>query len=88
MPDRRFQPEQELPGQLGKSLQQAAWRAITIAVEISYPTKQTIKPILQKAHRNARHLALECNIYSKDMIEEFIRRAYLHAKTLETKIGG
>jgi large subunit ribosomal protein L10 len=69
-------------------IQDAAGRAFTLAVEIGYPTKETIEVLLQKAYRNAYMLATECNIYTKETIEEFIRRAYLHAKALEGKIGG
>ncbi|RLF47577.1 MAG: 50S ribosomal protein L10 [Thermoplasmata archaeon] len=69
-------------------IQDAASRAFTLAVEIGYPTKETIECLLQKAYRNAYMLATECNIYTKETIEEFIRRAYLHAKALEGKIGG
>ena len=69
-------------------LQEVARRAFTLAVEIGYPTKETIEFILQKAYRNAYILATECNIYTKETIEEFIRKAYLHAKALEGKIGG
>ena len=69
-------------------LQEAARKAFILAVELGYPTKETIEIILQKAYRNAYMLALECNIYTKETIEEFIRKAYLHAKALEGKIGG
>ncbi len=71
-----------------KDFEEASRRALILAIEIAYPTKETIEAILQKAYRNAYMLALESNIYTKETIEEFIRRAYLQAKALEEKIGG
>ena len=71
-----------------KDFEEASKRALILAIEIAYPTKETIEAILQKAYRNAYMLALESNIYTKETIEEFIRRAYLQAKALEEKIGG
>ncbi|RLF50739.1 MAG: 50S ribosomal protein L10 [Thermoplasmata archaeon] len=71
-----------------KDFEDAAKKALTLAIEIAYPTKETIETIMQKAYRNAYMLALECNIYTKETIEEFIRKAYLQAKSLEEKIGG
>ncbi len=70
-----------------EDIKNAFSRAFTLAVEIAYPTKETIEMILQKAHRNAYMLAVECNIYTKETIEEFIRKAYLQAKALEEKLG-
>ncbi len=69
-------------------MQNAAGRAIMLAVEIGYPTKETIEALINKAYRNAHTLALESNFYTKETIEEFIRKAYLHAKILDEKIGG
>ena len=71
-----------------RDFEEASKRALILAIEIAYPTKETIEAILQKAYRNAYMLALESNIYTKETIEEFIRRAYLQAKALEEKIGG
>ncbi len=71
-----------------KDLQNAFRNAFNLAVEVAYPTKETIEHILQKAYRNAYAIALECNVYTKETIEEFISRAYLQAKAIEEKIGG
>jgi large subunit ribosomal protein L10 len=70
-----------------QDMQRAASMAINLAIEIGYPTKETIEMLLQKAYRNAYNVAIESNIYTKETIEEFIRKAYLQAKELE-KIGG
>jgi len=69
-------------------IQDAATKAFILAVEVGYPTKETIDAIIGKAYRNAYNLAVEANIYTKETIEEFIRKAYLHAKILDEKIGG
>ena len=68
-------------------MQNAKMNAITLAMEIGYPTKEVMPLLLQKAYRNAYIVALESNIYTKETIEEFIRKAYLQAKELK-KIGG
>ncbi len=70
-----------------QDMQNARMNAIALAIEISYPAKETMPLLLQKAYRNAYIVALESNIYTKETIEEFIRKAYLQAKELE-KIGG
>jgi len=70
-----------------QDMQNAKMNAITLAMEIGYPTKEVMPLLLQKAYRNAYIVALESNIYTKETIEEFIRKAYLQAKELE-KIGG
>lgn len=69
-------------------IKDAFGRAFILAVEISYPCKETMEAIIQKAYRNAYILATECNIYTRETIEEFISRAYLQAKELESRIGG
>ncbi|RLF38725.1 MAG: 50S ribosomal protein L10 [Thermoplasmata archaeon] len=74
--------------QLMTDMRHAAGAAFALAVEIAYPTRDTIEAIVQKAYRNARAMAMECGLYTKDTIEEFIRRAYLHAQALEGKLGG
>ncbi|MCD6223241.1 MAG: 50S ribosomal protein L10 [Thermoplasmata archaeon] len=70
-----------------QDMQHAKANAMALAIEIGYPTKETMPLLLQKAYRNAYMLAIESNIYTKETIEEFIRKAYLQAKELE-KIGG
>jgi len=70
-----------------QDMQNAKMNAMTLAMEIGYPTKEVMPLLLQKAYRNAYIVALESNIYTKETIEEFIRKAYLQAKELE-KIGG
>lgn len=69
-------------------MRNAASRAFILAVEIGYPTRETIEAIIGKAYRDAYNLAMGANIYTKETIEEFIRKAYLHAKILDEKIGG
>ncbi|MEM2934944.1 MAG: 50S ribosomal protein L10 [Candidatus Thermoplasmatota archaeon] len=69
-------------------IQTCATKAINLAVEICYPTKDALPQIIIKAYRSAYNVAIERNIYSRETIEAFINRAYLHAKALENKIGG
>lgn len=50
----------------------AAQEAINLAVEIAYPCKETRELLLQKAFREAKVIALECNIITPETREEII----------------
>ncbi len=63
-------------------------KALNLAIEICYPAKDALEQIIVKAYNSAYNVALERNIYSKETIEAFINRAYLHAKALRNRIGG
>ena len=69
-------------------IQACASKAINLAVEICYPAKGALQHLIMKAYNSAYNLAIERNIYTKETIEAFINRAYLHAKAMESKIGG
>ena len=40
------------------------------------PTRETMVPIIEKAAREARALAIEADIYEKDVIDAIIGKAY------------
>jgi len=50
-------------------------KALNLSVEVGYPTKQNIEIMLVKAVRNARGLAIEANIYDKEVIDQILAKA-------------
>ncbi len=58
-----------------KSLEQSNQEAFALAMGISYPTKDTIKPLLQLAHQKAVALGVAAAVPTKDTIGELLRKA-------------
>ncbi|MGO8807419.1 MAG: 50S ribosomal protein L10 [Candidatus Bathyarchaeia archaeon] len=58
-----------------KSVEQSHRQAFALALEIAYPTKDTIKPLLQLAHQKAIALAVAGAIPTKDTIGDLLRKA-------------
>jgi large subunit ribosomal protein L10 len=58
-----------------KSVEQSNQEAFALAMGISYPTKETIKPLLQNAHQKAVALAVGAAIPTKETIGDLIRKA-------------
>ncbi len=58
-----------------RSVEQSNQEAFALALEISYATKDTIKPLLQQAHQKAIALSISAAIPTKDTIAELIRKA-------------
>ena len=58
-----------------RSVEQTSQEAFALAMGISYPTKDTIKPLLQMAHQKAVALAVSAAIPTKDTIGDLIRKA-------------
>ena len=56
-------------------LSNAARWAFNLAVEASYPTKQTIQVLLGKAHNDAKNLGISQNIFDKEIIEILLGKA-------------
>ena len=61
--------------------------ARNLAVEASYPTKETIELLIQKAFREAKGVALEFAIVGKDVIEELLGKGEREALTLQSEFG-
>lgn len=57
------------------SLLNAQSSAMNLAVEIGFPTKQSITFMLQKAIGNARNLAVNANILTKETVEHILGKA-------------
>ena len=54
----------------------ASSNAFGLALETGWTTSQTIRPLLQKAHRNAISVALDQNIISKETAPQLLQKAY------------
>ncbi|HDS59054.1 MAG TPA: 50S ribosomal protein L10 [Thermoplasmatales archaeon] len=64
----------------------AASRALALAVEVGYPTRETVPLLLQKAHRHSLALALEAGVVTPETVKEFIARAHRQASTLAKEL--
>lgn len=60
--------------------------AFLLALEISYPTKETVEYLIQKAYRNSFTVAVERTIYTPETIEEHIKSACLKMKALAKEL--
>lgn len=71
-------------------MRRAALQSMTLALEIAYTTKDTIKPLLQKAYRNAAAVSVEAGFPTKDTIKQILARAQMQASALaaQAKIDG
>jgi large subunit ribosomal protein L10 len=58
-----------------KSVESSNQEAFALALEIGYTTKDTIKPLLQRAHQKAVSLSVGAAIPTKETIAELIRKA-------------
>jgi large subunit ribosomal protein L10 len=67
-----------------KSLQQNQAEAFALALEIAYPTTDTIKSLLQVAHQKAVALSVSAAIPTKETIGDLIRKANAEMKSLNT----
>jgi large subunit ribosomal protein L10 len=69
-----------------KSVEQSNQEAFALAMSISYPTKETIKPLLQSAHQKAMALAVSAAIPTKDTIGDIIRKANMQMSSLSDAV--
>ena len=69
-----------------RSVEQSNQEAFALAMEISYPTKETIKPLLQNAHQKALALAVSAAIPTKETIGDLIRKANMQMTTLSDAV--
>src|SRR2546425_635195 len=66
-----------------------AWReALALALEIGYPTKETIRPLLAKAHAQALGLAVESEFPTKESIKFLLAKAYAQMLALVARVPG
>ncbi len=70
-----------------QKLMEAHLQALNLAVNTEYPTKESIKILLQKAYLNAKNLGINKNILEKGVIEDLLRKAKMHGDMVQNKIG-
>jgi len=64
----------------------AAFGAMNLAVFISYPTRQSIRPMLANAHYKAINLAVNANIANKETIKLMLAKANAQMLSLASKV--
>jgi large subunit ribosomal protein L10 len=69
-------------------VRQAASGAMNLAVFISYPTRQSIRPMLANAHYKAINLAVNANIANKETIKLMLAKANAQMLSLASKVAG
>jgi len=66
-----------------KKLEQSVISAINLSLNSSYLTRETAPMAIQIAYLKAKTLALEANIYTADVIEDLLKKAYLEGMKLK-----
>jgi len=69
-----------------EDLKQAFLEAKALALEIGYPSKETIEDLLIKAYREAKALGVEAAIPEKELIEDILINAERKAQALYNEI--
>lgn len=69
-----------------KSVEDSNAEAFALALGISYPTKETIKPLLQTAHQKAMALSVSAAIPTKETIADLIRKANAEMSSLNSAV--
>lgn len=84
-----FSTDQLLPNIEALQIQfaDAATHAHNLAMGSSYPTSQTVGPLLQLAHLNARNLAVNVTYLTSDTIIELLVKAYQHMQVLTQELA-
>ena len=75
-------------GEYLNKIKKAVQQAVNFSINIDYPTKMTIKLMLQKSFWEARSLALEADVLEPEIVGDIIAKAVREAKKLESNIGG
>ncbi|MCL5877488.1 MAG: 50S ribosomal protein L10 [Candidatus Bathyarchaeota archaeon] len=68
-----------------RSVEVSNQEAFALALEIGYASKDTIKPLLQRAHQKAVALSVSAAIPTKETIADLIRKANAEATSLSAK---
>jgi len=74
--------------QFQKDLTSAYFSAQNLALELGIVDKETIKPMIQKAHRGALGLLFKLPVYFEDLRDEYIRKAALNANAINAMVLG
>jgi len=74
--------------QFQKELTSAYFSAQNLALELGIVDKETIKPMIQKAHRGALGLLFKLPVYFEDLRDEYIRKAASNANAINAMVLG
>ena len=74
--------------QFQKDISSAYFSAQSLALELGIVDKETIKPMIQKAHRGALGLLFKLPVYFEDLRDEYIRKAVSNANALNAMVLG
>ncbi|MHA1479206.1 MAG: 50S ribosomal protein L10 [Promethearchaeota archaeon] len=74
--------------QFQKDIASAYFSAQNLALELGIVDKETIKPMIQKAHRGALGLLFKLPVYFEDLRDEYIRKAVSNANAINAMVLG
>jgi large subunit ribosomal protein L10 len=74
--------------QFQKDIASAYFSAQSLALELGIVDKETIKPMIQKAHRGALGLLFKLPVYFEDLRDEYIRKAVSNANAINAMVLG
>jgi large subunit ribosomal protein L10 len=66
-------------------IHQASFNALTLALETAWVNKQTVTPLISKAHRDAFGLAMELGIINKETVKHIIAKTHRAMLALASK---
>ena len=72
--------------QFQKDLTSAYFSAQNLAIELGIVDKETIKPMIQKAHRGALGLLFKLPVYFEELRDEYIRKAVSNANAINVTV--
>src|SRR5438309_980940 len=76
------------PFRLFKELEATKTRALALALAAAYPTKETIRPLLAKAHSEAISLAVESEFPMKETVKLLLAKAQAQMLALAARAPG
>ena len=68
-----------------RRMKNASMNSFLLAIELGWVNKETITPLIVKAHQNAFILAIEQGIINKDTIKSLISKAFANMNALKNK---
>jgi large subunit ribosomal protein L10 len=69
-----------------KTIEQSSSDAFALSLSIAYPTPDSIKALLQTAHKKAFALSLNANVPTKETIGDLLRKAYIEMLGLNSTV--
>jgi large subunit ribosomal protein L10 len=69
-----------------KKISYAYVSALNLAVNVGYPTKDSIKILIQKAFLEAKNLGVNAGVFDKDIINDLVMKANIKAHALKERL--